>query len=80
MRSASQCLMEIKYPKGEVHKVNYLDADGAPIFILTGKEALGLYYLYEVQKDGGLKKLGKAKTPTELEQKFRVWEKMRKGL
>ena len=64
--------MEIKYPKGETVWVSYQKSDGTPIFILTSKPARDFYFLYEVLDDGSVKKLGKARSPTELEEKFDV--------
>ena len=45
-------------------------------FILTSKESREFYFLYELV-DGEFKKLGKARTPKELEDKFEVSKKMR---
>lgn len=44
--------------------------------ILTSKESREFYFLYELV-DGEFKKLGKARTPKELEDKFEVSKKMR---
>lgn len=68
--------MNIKFPKGEVVWVRYCDTKGNPVFVITSKESRDYYYLYEVNEDGSLKKLGKAKTPTELESKFGVKTKL----
>jgi hypothetical protein len=48
--------------------VSYQKSDGTPSFILTSKPARDFYFLYEVLDDGSLKKLGKARSPTELEE------------
>lgn len=61
-------------PKGEIAWVGYYNTDGEQVFILTSKPARDYYSLYEVLPDGKLNKLGKAKTPTELEKKFCVLE------
>lgn len=45
-------------------------------FILTSKESREFYFLYELV-DGEFKKLGKARTPKELEDKFEVSKRMR---
>lgn len=42
---------------------------------MTSKPIRDFYFLYEVV-DGEFKKLGKAKNPTELEEKFKVRDKM----
>ena len=67
---------EIKYPKGEIVWVNYANKNGKIIFILTSKPSREYYFLYEVLEDGSLNKLGKAKEPPELEEKYHVKERM----
>lgn len=67
---------EIKYPKGEIVWVNYANKNGKIIFILTSKPSREYYFLYEVLEDGSLNKLGKAKEPPELEEKYCVKERM----
>ena len=65
------------YPKGETVWVQYVDRNQQTAFILTSKESSRDYYfLYELT-GGSLKKLGKARSPTELEEKFRVFERLR---
>lgn len=65
------------YPKGETVWVQYVDRNQQTLFILTSKESSRDYYfLYELT-GGSLKKLGKARSPTELEEKFRVFERLR---
>lgn len=66
-------MAELKYPKGEHVWVGYYSRDGDLLFILTSKEARDWYYLYEL-KDGAFHKLGKAREPPELEQKFGVYD------
>lgn len=61
---------KIKYPKNEIRWVSYRTSKGVTTHVLTSKQARDFYFLYEVQEDGTLKKLGKARTPTELEQKY----------
>lgn len=63
------------YPKGEQVWVSYYNSAHELLFVLTSKPTRDFYYLYEV-KDGRLNKLGKAKSPTELEEKFKVCEQM----
>ena len=63
----------ISPPKGEVAWVSY-NVDGVVKYMLTSKENVrDFYFLYEVV-DGVLKKLGKARTPLELESKFNIHE------
>ena len=65
------------YPKGETVWVQYVDRNQQTLFILTSKESSRDYYfLYELT-GGSLKKLGKARSPTELEEKFRIFERLR---
>ena len=67
---------EIKLPKDETLWVSYRKTDGTAVAILTSKPARDCYYLYEVMADSTLKRLGKAKTPTELEEKFNIKARM----
>ena len=68
----------LKVPKGEQTWVGYYNRKGERIFLLTSKQnSREWYFLYEVCEDGKLKKLGRAHTPTELEEKYQVAEKMR---
>ena len=69
--------MELKIPKGERAWVRYCKSNGEPILVLTSKPSRDYYFLYEVKSDGNLTKLGKARTPTELEEKFDVQSRMR---
>lgn len=64
--------MKIKYPKNETVWVSYRTSNGDVTHILTSKQTRDAYFLYEVLPDGSLNKLGKAKSPTELETKFKV--------
>lgn len=64
---------DIKPPKGERVWACYYNSASELALILTSKEAnRDYYYLYEVSEGGALKKLGKARTPAELEGKFDV--------
>ena len=61
----------IKVPKGERLWVTYEDDDKTPRYVVTTKGFLrDYYYLYSVSEDGSLKKLGKDKSPIELEGKY----------
>ena len=73
-------MKEVKRPKGEEIWVSYHKADGTTVAILTSKPARDFYFLYEVKPDNTLNKLGKSKSPTELEEKFNVRTKMMKGM
>ena len=67
--------MKIKYPKNEIVWTEYV-VNGVPRFIMTSKESRDYYFLYNVGEDGSVEKLGKARTPTELEEKYKVNEIM----
>ena len=68
---------ELTLPKGERSWVGYYNLAGERLFLLTSKQnSREWYFLYEVH-GATLKKLGKAHSPTELEEKFQVMEKIR---
>ena len=69
--------MNIVAPKGEIVWVRYCNTGGEPVCIITSKPARDFYFLYDVKPDGSLQKVGKARSPTELEDKFDVRSKMR---
>ncbi len=67
---------EPKYPKGERVWVGYYNKEHELMFILTSKESSReFYFLYELV-DGSFKKLGRARSPKELEAKFNVEKKL----
>lgn len=68
--------MNLKLSKGEKICENYLDLQGNLRFIITSNQMRDTYYLYEVAEEG-YNKLGKAKSPTELRNKFKIIEKLR---
>ena len=63
----------VKYPKGEIVWTGYYNAAGERKFILTSKETRDCYFLYK-DIGNGFEKLGKAKEPPELIEKFRVMD------
>ena len=65
-----------KYPKGEKVWMNYFNLNGNLMFIVTSKTQLDAYFLYEFI-NGDLKKLGRAKSPFELEERFDVGTRLR---
>jgi hypothetical protein len=67
--------VRIKYPKGETVWVGYYTTKQEVRFIMTSKEDRSVYFLYEFT-DGQFKKLGKSKSPVELEEKFDVRSKL----
>ena len=65
-------MSELKYPKGERVWVGIYNKDHELMFIITSKESSRDYYfLYELV-DGSFKKLGRARSPKELEEKYDV--------
>ena len=67
---------EPKYPKSERVWVGYYNRAHELKFIITSKELRDFYYLYELV-DGEFRKLGRSKSPKELEEKFEVDKKLR---
>lgn len=67
---------EPKYPKSERVWVGYYNQAHELKFIITSKESRDFYYLYELV-DGEFRKLGRSKSPKELEEKFEVDKKLR---
>ena len=67
----------LKIPKGERVWVQYFDSKSNLAFVLTSKEASrDFYFLYESAKDG-LHRRGKAHSPMELEEKYRVADQLK---
>ena len=65
-------MAEIRTPAGERIWVQYFNDDQTLKYVMTSKESNRDYYiLYEV-KDGKLNKLGRSRSPYELEEKFGV--------
>lgn len=67
---------KIKCPNGEILWVTYINNKRDAVCIITSKPSRDFYFLYEVLDDGTIKKLGKARSPTELEEKFDVKSRM----
>lgn len=63
------------YPRGEIVWTGYYNRSGDLLFIITSKETREYYFLYEYRDDAFVK-LGKAKNPLELTERFHVHEKM----
>lgn len=63
-------------PKNETGMVVYVNTDGIPVFLLTTKQGRDFYYLYKIASDGTLSKLGKARSPKELEEKYEIRDKI----
>lgn len=68
---------EPKYPKGEHIWVGYYNTSNELKFIVTSKEtSRDYYFLYELV-GATFRKLGRSKSPRELEEKFEVDKKLR---
>lgn len=68
----------LKAPKGETFWVLYFNSKKVPVFGITSKiSSREYYYLYEISGDGELKKLGRSKSPNELEEKYNVRQGMK---
>ena len=67
---------EPKYPKDERVWVGLYNQSHELKFIITSKESSReFYFLYELA-DGEFRKLGKSRSPRELEEKFEVGKKI----
>ena len=69
-------MLGIKIPKGEKVWVSYLTSDKRLKYIITSKLSKDYYYLYEISDSGEIKKLGRAKSPNDLESTFQVKQKI----
>lgn len=65
----------MEYPKGERVWTSYRSLSGELRFIVTSKPTRDAYFLYEFL-EGAFKKLGKAKSPLELEEKFNINDRL----
>lgn len=63
--------IKFKCPKTEIRWTIYNNTNHEIRFIITSKVSRDIYYLYEVV-DNKFQKIGKGKTPYELEEKFNV--------
>lgn len=63
--------------KNETLWTTYRDSQNNVQFFITSNNSRDTYFLYEVQ-DKTNKKLGRGRSPCELEEKFNVWGILRK--
>jgi hypothetical protein len=75
VRIMKENMKNLKYPKGERVWESYYNESRELKFIITSKTIRDSYFLYELV-DGEFKKLGKAKTPPELVEKYDVEKKI----
>lgn len=61
--------------KNEIARVGYYDSDGVRRFVISSNEDKTVYYLYKVDGEE-YKKLGKARWPIDLVDKYKVWESL----
>ena len=74
-RIMKENMKKYKYPKGEIVWESFFDESRELRFIITSKPIRDAYFLYELVNDE-FKKLGKAKTPPELVEKYDVEKKI----
>jgi len=55
--------INIKYPKNQRVWVTYSNEKQIPVYVVTSDISRSKYYLYKVNKDGGLTKLKTASMP-----------------
>lgn len=71
--------MSVNCPKGEWVWQTVYDKEHKLRFFITSKPQRDFYFLYSVEPDGAVKKLGKDRTPPALLEKYRVTEACRDG-
>lgn len=68
-----------RYPRGERIWVSLYNKDHELMFIITSKESSrDTYFLYELV-GGSFKKLGRARSPKDLEEKYDVEKRIEVG-
>lgn len=67
--------LAVKYPKGEEVWTSYFNKNDELVYLITSKPTRDFYLLYELV-DGSFKKLGRAASPLDLEERFMVEERM----
>ena len=66
---------KIVRPKNEIVWTLYYNTSGSPVFLLSSKPNREYYIMYEILDDGKLNRLGKSKSPLELEKKYDIEKK-----
>lgn len=61
-------MIDLRIPHGEILWESYY-YNGTLRYIVTSKQARDYYFLYAIE-DGTLRKVGRAKTPVELREKY----------
>ena len=67
---AKQTKSQTKIPKNEILWVTHYDSRGSPRFFITSSADRERYYIYEVNNEGGVVRLGSSQSPLQLEQKY----------
>lgn len=75
IRMSKENMKNFKYPKGEIVWESYYNTSQELKFIITSKKVRDCYFIYEFI-NGEFKKLGKARTPPELVEKYDVLKKI----
>lgn len=70
-------MQELSIPKNEILWTTYHDHTNQMHFFVTSTKDRAFYLLYEVDENGRAKKLGKAISPLELEERYNVWGKIK---
>lgn len=61
----------MKPPRGEMIWVTIIGSNHEPAYIITSKTGnRSAYYLYSISDDESLKKIGRATSPADLENKY----------
>lgn len=61
--------MKVGIPKDEITWTFYIEK-GVTKGVITSKESRDMYFAYSLSEDGTYKKIGKGKSPTDLERKY----------
>ncbi len=70
-------MSDMSYPKGEKVCIIYVNTSGEEQLVMTEKDMHTSFTLWE-REENAWKKLGRAKTPTELEDEHDVLSRLRK--
>ena len=69
-QTKTEIMSQAKIPKNELLWVTHYDSRGSPRFFITSSADRERYYIYEVNKEGGVVRLGSNQSPLQLEQKY----------
>lgn len=60
-------------PSDEIEWTSYSKGDKV-FYIITSKKQRDMYFLYKADENGEFERIGKAKEPPELEEKYNVFD------